>query len=292
MATISSVEGFLTASTDHQDACFRLLQYAARLIGALHVGRRQASLFALSDSMDASRIMTRTFGIVYALRAAMTKHACRDDLFADLSLCGYHPCEAGYWWLLATASPKAELRRNLGRLTSLFGVIYAIFAGRRLNAKLRELRTRSLDAPQKLNGTAVHQYAHGDFEAAAIPAAERRLRHQLWKNALDGLLCCHWALDHSRIKLSHWQVGLVGSISAYLGLRLHWNAHTAAVQLKEQALALTGEDCDDEYGEYGEVVEEIAARDMAGVGDYGHGACAVSPPSELRCRSRRSSARA
>ena len=282
--SVEQLEGFLTASTDHQDACFRLLQYAARLIGALHVGRRRAALFALSNSMDASRIMTRTFGIVYALRAALTTHVRRDDLIADLALCGYHPCEAGYWWLLATASPRAELRRNLGRLTSLFGVIYAIFAGRTLNSKLRKLTSRELDAPPKTNGTVLHHYVDEEFEAAAAADAARRLRRQLWKNALDGLLCCHWALDHSYLKLANWQVGLVGSISAYLGLSLQWGAHVQAVQLKEQALALAGEEEEEEEG---------TTDGVAVAGDRGYGATGYElPPSAVRHRWCSNSARA
>jgi hypothetical protein len=237
---MASVESFVIASSDHQDALFRLVQYAARLVGAMHVGPKREALFALSNSMDGSRIMARTFGLVYALRAVFTPHVRVDDLISDLALCGYFPCEAGYWCLLATASPKLELRRNMGRLTSLFGLVYAIFAGRALYAKLREFRAQTgipVSGATKVS-------AIDDSRKACVPAeAILQIQRQLWKNALDGLLCCHWALDHSRIKLSHWQVGLVGTISAYLGLRLKWSAHAQVMALKDQehATALSEE---------------------------------------------------
>ena len=48
---IARTEGFLTSSADHQDACFRVVQYACRLVGACHVGRWRESLYGVSNSL-------------------------------------------------------------------------------------------------------------------------------------------------------------------------------------------------------------------------------------------------
>ena len=58
-----------------------------------------------------------------------------------------------------------------------------------------------------------------------------RLRRLVWKLALDSALCLHWSLDHHTLKLSDWQVGLIGTVSAALGLRLQWGAYTEAIEL-------------------------------------------------------------
>jgi len=214
----ATLESFVCASADHQDGCYRLVQYAARLLGSLHVTRRQ-SLFALSNALDRSRILTRTFGVVYAVRAAMAGHLRLDDLVADLALCAYHPLETWYWLLLVTASPKAERRRTLSRLSSLFGLVWGVLYGANVYKRFRAIKAEHAAA--------------GDAEGAegGLSHEISRLRRLVWKLALDSALCLHWSLDHHTLKLSDWQVGLIGTVSAALGLRLQWGAYTEAIEL-------------------------------------------------------------
>ena len=222
-AGAATLESFVTASADHQDGCYRLVQYAARLLGSLHVTRRQ-SLFALSNALDRSRILTRTFGVVYAVRAAMAGHSRLDDLLADLALCAYHPLETWYWLLLVTASPKAERRRTLSRLSSLFGLVWGVLYGANAYKRLRAL---TADQAAAKPADRVAEGAEGGFSHEIS-----RLRRLVWKLALDSALCFHWALDHHTLKLSDWQVGLIGTASAALGLRLQWGAYVEAIQLQ------------------------------------------------------------
>ena len=246
---MATLESFITSSADHQDASFRLVQYAARLVGAFHVGPRRAWLYAISNSLDASRIMTRTFGIVYAVRAALSApHACRRDLLADLALCGYHPCETLYWLLLVTSSPRAELRRSFGRLASFFGMVWGVLHGASTYARLRDVR--------------------GDLASDGGPASladeVAKLRTVLWKLAIDAVLSCHWALDHRTMKLADWQVGFLGTASALLGLRLQWSAHVealearaaAAIDLENEEEEEEEEDDDDDEGSASDLGEE------------------------------------
>lgn len=237
-------ESFITASADHQDASFRLVQYSARLVGAFHVGKERAWFYSISNALDASRILTRTFGIVYAVRAALSSHTNVNDAFADLALCGYHPCETAYWVLLVTSSPRAELRRTFGRLSSFFGLLWGVLHGYSVYRKLCETRTRlsALDAGCGDDGS-------GD--ALMLDAQLGNLRRLLWKLALDSVLSCHWALDHRTIKLSDWQVGLLGTASALLGLRLQWGVHVAALEAAEAYDAEEGEE-GEEVGEWPE----------------------------------------
>ena len=230
-----SIESFLTSSADHQDATFRLVQYACRLIGSLNVGAKRRWYYAVCNNLDASRILTRTFGIVYALRAAANAtHERLHERLADLALCLYHPCETAYWVLLVTNSPHAERRRTFSRLSSLFGAAWGILYGASVYRRLRALTDAASDTGGVDDGT-----------ANLIADEIIKLRRQLMKLALDALLSLHWALDHRTVKLSDWQVGLVGTASAVLGLRLQWSAHASALQAAD----------DDEY-EYDDDEEE------------------------------------
>ena len=236
----ASIESFITASADHQDASFRLVQYACRLLGSLHVGTKRTWLYAVSNSLDASRILTRTFGIVYAARAALSAHARLNDLLADVSLCLYHPCETAYWLLLVTGSQRAELRRTFSRLSSLFGLLWGVLHGASVYQRLCSLREAASEAD-----------ADDDGAAAVLADEITRLRRLLCKLALDSVLSMHWALDHRNAKLSDWQVGLLGTASAMLGLRLQWGAHVEALQVED----------DDESEEEGEEEDDEEEED-------------------------------
>ena len=259
--TIPNMESFIISSPDHQDGLFRLVQYATRLLGALHVGRKRDALFGVTNSIDAARIMTRTFGVVYAARAALTPHARTRDLIADLALCGYHPSETAYWLLLSTNSPRSERRRTFGRLASLFGLIWCAIHGASAYTRMRDL--------VKQRDEAVAAAADGDGDGDVVGAVEAelaRVRKTLAKLILDGLLSLHWALDHHTLKLSHLFVGLFGSCSALLGLNLQWGAHLAQQQ---QMRRLTMEEEDDEDDEDDDEYED--AEEEYSNGSHGYG---------------------
>ena len=52
----------------------------------------------------------------------------------------------------------------------------------------------------------------------------------LAKLALDSMLGVHWTIDSRAHGLSDWQVGTIGTLSAWLGLRLQWRAHGRALE--------------------------------------------------------------
>ena len=260
--TIPNMESFIISSTDHQDGLFRLVQYATRLLGALHVGRKRDALFGITNSIDAARIMTRTFGVVYAARAALTPHARTRDLIADLALCGYHPSETAYWLLLSTNSPRSERRRTFGRLASLFGLIWCAIHGASAYTRMRDLVKQRDEA---VAAAAADGDGDGDV-VGAVEAELARVRKTLAKLILDGLLSLHWALDHHTLKLSHLFVGLFGSCSALLGLNLQWGAHLAQ-QHQMRRLTMEEEDEEDEEDddEYEDAEEEYSN------GNHGYG---------------------
>ena len=201
---------FVLASADHQDACYRLVQYSCRLIGCAQNAHRQQTLKMLSASIDSARALTRSFGFLSALRA-LTAHRDRqpstDATFAlccDSILFAYHPIELWYYGLVAVDSPQSSRRRLLSRLISGLTLAYNVCGAARAAIALR----RASSAAAADDG--------GDA------TRERRL---LAKLALDSLLAAHWTIDGPAFALREWQVGLCGTASALLGLAMQARAH-------------------------------------------------------------------
>ena len=136
----TSTESFLAASADHQDGVFRIAQYALKLIGAAHVGRRRSVLMGLSSEIDNARAMTRTFGFIYALQSLRTEGLDGLEKGSALSLLLYHPLEFWYWLLTATGAPYKGLRRGIARLVSALGAVYGVCEIVSAVRRLRELR--------------------------------------------------------------------------------------------------------------------------------------------------------
>lgn len=222
MAT--SATDFITASPDHQDACFRLVQYSCRLIGCVQSSQRQRSLKALANSIDSARALTRSFGILYALRALDA--ACRSlprDADSALAMCcdsvllAYHPVEIWYYALVGSDSQQSARRRLLGRLISALTFAYNVCRG-----------ARALIAMRRSCGSAED---------------ERRL---IAKLSFDSLLAAHWAIDGPAFALREWQIAVFGTVSACLGLAMQARAYGRLKDNNEQDNEHAGEQPDDE----------------------------------------------
>lgn len=286
------IESYIIASADHQDALFRLLQYAAKLIAGAYHGRRRKALLSLSNAIDSSRIMNRTFGIVYALRAVVSGgSATFVDRLADLSLLCYHPYETGYWVLSSTNSPDAARRRMCSRVCSFFGMLWSVFASISVARRLRLLQMELLTVQERRaedealfaaaggssaicstgggNGTAaIGDGTTGSVSGASSPASgcvtnadeilqqlledeadESELtaqiveaRRRLCKLLLDAVMNLNWAIDHPTHSLASWKVGLLGTCSAYFGLRLSYDAHVLAAERASAVAAAADEE--------------------------------------------------
>ena len=224
IATLHGASDFVTASADHQDAVFRLVQYSTKLLAQLHYRgtARRRELAAISSSIDSSRALTRTFGVLYALQTFLSAvrgggSAMRLTLTQDLALLLYHPLETWYWVLHVSGSPKAARQRMLSRLVSALALAWAMCAG----------------------ASAITQ-ARQSAEGAGSPggsSTRSELRRHLTKLLLDALLALHWMVDGPGFALREWQVGLMGTVSAYLGLRAAYHAHERAAS---RGLAILG----------------------------------------------------
>lgn len=284
---MATVESFITSSADHQDAVFRLVQYSAKLLGSMHYGRRGEALANLASSIDSSRIMMRTFGIFYALRAVLTGSSEAPLLarLSDLSLLLYHPCETSYWMLTVSGWESARSwdvsrRRTFSRLSSLFGCMWSLLASLASSRRLRQLRAARLALEKRqeervqqgwqqerqqqhsgardeagssvaMRGGAL-QLAEDDatdLTALTADAAMERLR--LIKLLLDAALNFNWAVDHPKRGLSSFGIGLLGASSAWLGLRVAFDAHKVAIEEAE------AEDAKWDAEEYDEPTTEI-----------------------------------
>ena len=280
-------ESFITSSADHQDAVFRLVQYSAKVVSAMHYGRRREALAGLSSAIDASRIMNRTFGIVYALRAVLTgRDAPLLSRLTDLSLLLYHPCETGYWLLLVSHSKNATRRRLYSRLSALFGCLWSLLASYAVARRLRQLHTarlavqeaqgRARDEPAKRSGGGALQLRDEDDElaadAAAIAAEVASERQRMAKLLFDAVLNLNWAVDHPTRGFSPFVVGLLGTCSAWLGLRMAFHAHVQAVLAAEaedakwaefdDGAALGGPEAVEDMSDHGEQqADEVADQE-------------------------------
>lgn len=272
--TSTPLEQYICASADHQDALFRLVQYLAKLVGSCYYGRRRDALSRLSGAIDSSRIMYRSFGIIYALRAvrsAPSTQSLRDRL-GDLSLLFYHPTEIGYWLLLVTNSPATARLRTFSRLSSFFGMAWSAISMVDQVRRLREWKDM-LQAARARRAVALASSNHDSCGAPASPESVRsygsgfgpsgpaggivsaeellldaeadeaelkiqilEARRRLGKLVLDATLCLNWALDDPKYGFSSFTIGWLGTMSAWLGLRLSYDAHALAVA-EEQAVA-------------------------------------------------------
>ena len=277
-SNMASVESYITSSADHQDAVFRLIQYSAKLLGSLHYGRRREALAGIAGSIDISRIMMRTFGIIYALRSVLTSKGDKPRVawLSDMSLLLYHPCETSYWLLTvsnweARTSWENSRRRTFSRLSSFFGFLWSVFASIASTRRLRQLRAAQLSlklaqdeahalgddktgvaiSAQEPDGGRTMQLLNEDIAALATDASVERQR--LIKLLLDATMNLNWAIDHPTRGLSSFGIGLLGAASAWFGLRLSYDAHAQAIEEAEaeDARWANGSDEDDD-GEEGE----------------------------------------
>ena len=209
---LSTLLDILTTSTNHHDACFRMLQYTCRLLACTcFISRkRMGELQAIASSIDASRTMNRSFGALAAARALANRKPSCDFDFAlasarDGLLFSYHVAEVQYYALLACGSSRAAYRRSCSRLSSAFALAWNICYGISLCRRLHARRN---------NG-------------AATKGGE--LQKSLLKLLLDSILALHWSVDGPSFELREWQVALCGSISASLGLvqQLSNHAHSS-----------------------------------------------------------------
>ena len=238
---------FVTASADHQDACFRLLQYTTKLIATFHYGAKRHQLASLSGQLDSARALTRCFGSVYVIKSLLARnqrpHSLEDklSLAQDMFLVAYHPLEALWWLMLASASSRTERRRTLARLVAALGLGWNVCRG--LSAYLRLRALRSEDGAGTV-GFCRRLEDESDGFSDEVEAERRELRRLLVKLALDSALAVHWTLDSPRHGLSEWQVGLIGTASAGLGLGLQYRTHAAmlrSIEEEEWAPASTSE---------------------------------------------------
>lgn len=224
----TSAESFLAASADHQDGVFRMIQYATKLLGALHHSKRRAGqLQSISFNIDNARAMTRTFGFIYAIQTLRNEGLAQLERVSAVSLLGYHPLEFGYWLLTVTGAEYKGWRRGLARVVSLLGAIYGVCeivaAARRLKAlraEREQLLAQAYDEADTLGGGVI-----AEADADLVETEMETVRRQAWKLGVDTLMCANWALDHSKLGFGEGTVGALGCCSAYLGLRLKWNAH-------------------------------------------------------------------
>lgn len=260
MAEDPSLLEFVVASADHQDALFRLVQYVLKFVGTMGEDRRRrATLSAIAGAMDSARMLTRTFGTVYALQAVMSpwEAPTATDRLANWALLAYHPLETWYWLLTAARSRNAKLVRLVSRLSCAMGLLWSACRSIATYRQLRELQhgvggaclescpspsarySGDRDQPDNANATNRTEVGtqaedsdgkaeEGQMAAGATVSSpqtgRRKLREQLTKLLLDSVLSLHWTLAHPIVALSERQVGIVGIVSALLGIRLQWRA--------------------------------------------------------------------
>jgi hypothetical protein len=242
-----SIEEFLTASADHQDGVFRLVQYACKVVSAAHTGRRRQILLAIADNVDSSRALMRTFGLVYAIQAVRSSGARGVAAIADLSLLLYHPLETWYWVLHVISAPS-PWRRALSRLVSACGLVYGVCGAIGASRRLRELT--ELHGAREQRASIASRNGRpslpGETAASAVANQVAAIRRERTKFVLDALMSLNWAVDHPTVGFGNLVVGALGVASAWLGLRQKWAAHVDALEWVDDGEGSLREASDDE----------------------------------------------
>ena len=145
-----------------------------------------------------------------SLRSNRCAHTSRQALArtADGILLAYYIAELQYWVNLVSDSKRLNHRRLLSRLVSALSFAYNACAAAIACLKLRQLGS--------------------SCQSDDATASQRlQLRRDVAKLALDSVLALHWSVDGPAFALHEWQVGVIGTASACLGLRKQVRAHCA-----------------------------------------------------------------
>ena len=196
-------------------------------------------------SIDISRIMMRTFGIIYALRSVLTSRGDKPRLawLSDMSLLLYHPCETSYWLLTVSnwggTNQLGEFAAaHLFAFVILFGFLWSVFAIASTR-RLRQLRAAQLSlklaqdeahalgddktgvaiSAQEPDGGRTMQLLNEDMAALATDASVERQR--LIKLLLDATMNLNWAIDHPTRGLSSFGIDCLALPLRGLGYGCH-----------------------------------------------------------------------